>query len=235
MSETFELESEAYESLRSLLEQAKTTKTLFHRAGLPMPTPLARLLGNVRQAAANRKVAIQSKNRPDEAGPSWVGVPVAGASVGSLVKSFLREDSEMRPKEAVERLSEVRPDLASGSVYNCGPKFVNSGLITKVEGNWVLQRPDDCPMLRGDLLWGPPEVFQKQDLALHRRKLIEKILVEFKGGLQVLQIVEQLKKTPTASGFPCSKDLVKADMASMQESRLVKKAGNSKKWVLMDN
>ena len=64
--------------------------------------------------------------------------------------------------------------------------------------------------------------------------MIEKILNEFESGLQVLQIVDRLKKQPSSSQFPCNKDLVKADMASMQDNRLVKKAGNSKKWVLTE-
>ncbi len=61
--------------------------------------------------------------------------------------------------------------------------------------------------------------------------LVLHVLKVFKGGLQILQIVDMLQHMGQCLA-PVSKDLVKADMEVMQDEKKVKKQGNSGKWVL---
>jgi hypothetical protein len=116
-------------------------------------------------------------------------------------------------------------------VYNTGRTLENAGIIAKKDDGWLLCGNQPVPVLNGKYVWAPAESLQKYELAAHRRELILHILAVFKVGLQTLQIVEMLSRMDQCKA-PVNKDLVKADMEILQDAKKVKRAGNSKKWVL---
>ena len=233
-SSNFELESAAYDALKNWVDDAKKVKTAFERASLPLPPTLARALGH--EDASKRRspaaIRVEEPERPVEAKEGWVWLPITEALTISLVKAVLRgEEGPVKPKDVIDRIADLRNDLASGGVYNSAPRLIRDEIIEKVDGMWRLIAPDRCPVIKDVHLWGNPENLQKQEVAAHRRLLIVHLLEVFPGGLQVLQVVEQLKKMEQCKS-PVTKDLVKADMTAMQDDKRVKRAGNSKKWVL---
>jgi hypothetical protein len=232
----FERESEAYAGLQRLMDDAKAAKTLFERAGLPIPAPLARMLGDGRSGSgihgAITVPPIEEPERPPGVGPDWLWVCVRNAITITLVKSLLgRSDVALRPKDVVDQVIKIRPDLSTGGIYNSATPLERAGLLTRETDGWLRTTGWVAPVLNGKFVWGSVESLQKQEVAWHRRQLILHMLSVYRTGLQVLQIVENLQKMPQCKS-PVSKDLVKADMEVLQEEKKVKRAGASKKWVL---
>jgi hypothetical protein len=71
--------------------------------------------------------------------------------------------------------------------------------------------------------------FGIHDVAAHRRESILHILSGYTTGLQIVQIVDQLRKCSWVHA-PVNKDLLKADMEVLQEREKARRRGNSKKW-----
>jgi len=239
MNETkFAEESQAYASLAELMTAATQTKLLFSNAGLDIPAPLARLFGHEQADEAKSRVSniprLPDPKRPSEAENDWLWVKKDDMLVGGLVLASLRQDGgNVRPKEMLERIAAIRPDIPSGSIYNIGPRLDKSGVIAREEDGWRLLDPQHAPVLVGDHLWGPREVFTKTELACHRRYVILHILQSFRSGLQIVQIVDQLVDYGDCRS-PISKDLVKVDMNILTEAGSVKRSGNTRKYILTD-
>lgn len=229
-------EMEAYSSLSKLLDDAQRTRDLFVAAKLDIPAPLLRLTGENGKERPPAVVAtiptMELPPKPAAAGDDWVFVPMDGAYPMTLVKALLRNSGgAMKPRELVDAIQSLRPELGSGGVYNTGPRLEKAGIIEKSDHGWVLVEEDTGPILTNEGVWGHPKELQKQEVAAHRRALLVHVLSLYKSGLQVVQIVEQLKGCIQCKA-PVTKDLVKADMLALQEEKRVKRAGNSKKWVL---
>lgn len=233
----FEREAEAYSSLQHLMEEAQKTKAMFVRAGLPIPATLWRMFGESKPSARGTEGAInvppiEEPNRPAGVDQDWIWIAIPDAITITLVKAIMgRAGKALRPKEIVQQVQAIRPELSTGGVYNTAKYLVNADLLDRTDEGWALKGNPAVPILNGKYLWAPPDILQKQEVAAHRREAILHILKVFKTGLQILQIVEMLKRM-TQCRAPVSKDLVKVDMEVMQDEKKVRKAGSSKKWVL---
>jgi hypothetical protein len=53
------------------------------------------------------------------------------------------------------------------------------------DDGWILLEPEIAPLLAAGYLWGHSSVFQKQEVAAHRREAIILILEAYPSGLQV--------------------------------------------------
>lgn len=232
----FHRETDAYSALQRVMEEAGKAKTLFERASLPIPPPLARLFDEghkgSRSPAQPLVPRLDEPKKPEGARDDWIWIAVRDAMTGTLTMAFLREmDTPTRPKDLVLKIAEIRPDLVSGAVYNLGPRWKKSGVIKPSKGGWELTNPDTAPIICGDVVWGDPKVMQKQEVACHRRNIIVYLLELYKGGLQIQQVVELLLGVEQCKA-PISKDLVKADLQVMQEAGKAKRVSNTRKWVL---
>ena len=66
----------------------------------------------------------------------------------------------------------------------------------------------------------------------HRRIVIRHLL-KASGGLQIVQLVKQLRESGLCHA-PMTKDLLKMDFSVMQKAGTVRRVGNSKKWELVE-
>lgn len=240
MEETrFGREAAAYASLQGLMQEAQRTKELFDAASLPVPAPLARMLGGEEESENGVRRGVEIPPLPGPPRPSgvpseWVWIYVDDCMSGTLVQACLREfDGSAKPKQLVDRITSLRPDLGAGGIYNVGPRLEKSGTITRRDGAWNLVSPEEVPKTQGKHVWASVKDFQKQEVASHRRMIIVHLLKMYKGGLQVAQIVEQLSRFDQCKA-PVSKDLVKADMEILAGEKKVRRTGNSKKWVVVE-
>lgn len=100
----------------------------------------------------------------------------------------------------------------------------------------TLDRPSPhlprAPILFEGRLWGPANIFQKYEIADHRREAILWLLQKFPGQ-QIVQIVERLQDCEWVRA-PKNKDLVKADMQILEKDGLVERRGNTRKWQLVE-
>lgn len=237
MSNDYLAEKDAYASFAKLLTQVDECKRLFERAGIDVPEPLKRLMGTANGNRRRRtRVSIPALDRDYrpiqavEAQEEWLSIPAVEGTATSLVLAALRDKSTPVPVRRVgELVAEVNPRIALGSIHNIGTRLSAQGVIRRTEDGWALLRNEASPLLDHGYLWGPRNVFDKPDLAAHRREAILHILECFPGGLQIVQIVEQLKSTSWVLA-PVSKDLLKADMEILENDRKVRRVGNSKKW-----
>jgi hypothetical protein len=237
MSTDYQAEKEAFLSLAKLLNQIEETKHLFERAGVPLPDPLKRVLGGANGIAKPIPRAhitpIERASRPSISDESWLSIEVGEATATSLVLAMLRiENHPIKVSELVRMIAQVNPKIPRGSIHNIGTRL-DGKLIKRTEEGWSLIHPEKAPMIHEGFLWGPQTVFDKQDLAAHRREAILHILRCFPSGLQIVQMVEQLKAN-TWMHAPASKDLVKADMELLEAHGKIRRIGNSRKWEVIE-
>lgn len=234
----FDRESEAFEALNELIGHARTTREAFVRAGLALPAPLVRFFGesgDEERASQSPGVTVpplREPPRPKEASDGWIYVPIDEALTITLVRAILRKRGEAsRPKDVADEIIQRRPTLVAGGVYNTGPRLEKAGVIRKTPEGWALADFGSGPIVDDENVWAHPRDLQKSEVAWHRRMIIVHLLSVYKSGLQVLQIVEQLQAFSQCKA-PVSKDLVKTDMQVLADQKRVRRAGNSKKWVL---
>lgn len=232
----FRLVERAYSDFAELLKKANECRTLFEQAHLPLPEPLQRLLGlNIETNGGHNIPAMRVPTQPENFEVSWIWVPANQCTVNSLVLAVLRGAAEPMPvPRVIEEVSRAKgEEVNAGSVANVGTRLDKDAILTRDDSGWKLARPDRAPVLHNKHLWASPAVLEKQEVAAHRRMAILHVLREFEGGLQVVQIVQMLKeKSPWLNrDIPCNKDLLKTDMEVLSEQGLVKKQGNSGKWV----
>ena len=75
-------------------------------------------------------------------------------------------------------------------------------------------------------------MFNKQELAAHRRVGVLHLLRLHPAGLQTTQILEQLRNCAWLHA-PVNKELIQADMEFLEGQKKVRRRGNSKKWELV--
>ena len=189
--------------------------------------------GNGKRSTRISIPAIDRDYRPVQAvgaQEEWLSIPAVEGTATSLVLAALRDKTTPVPVRRVgELVAEINPRIPLGTIHNIGTRLSASGLIARTDDGWSLLQNEMAPLLDHGYLWGPRTVFDKQDLAAHRREAILHVLECFSSGLQVVQIVEQLKATTWVQA-PVSKDLLKADMEILENDRRVRRVGNSKKW-----
>jgi hypothetical protein len=231
-------EQEAMESMIKLLEQAKRCQMLYERAHMSFPEPLKRVLGQSGNGAGAAPIQetlnIPEPTRPpmpDGAKSDWIWVKQEDATVTSVALALLRAaNAPVRPRDLITEVMNILPDANRGSVNNIGTKF-GGGLIDRTDDGWRITNPEKAGIFSGGYLWAPKEVFQQFELAAHRRDAIVHVLRNFPGGLQLRQILEQLKRCAWMRA-PLNKHLLKADLNVLDEQKKIRRVGNSGKWGL---
>ena len=167
----------------------------------------------------------------EEVGDDWISVAIDETTATSLVLAVLRQAKEPLPaKEVVEMVTHINPHIPRGSINNIGTWLART-IIHRTDEGWRLLDPPRAGIICDGYLWGPKGIFDKQEIAAHRREAILQILRAFPSGLQTVQFVDQLRATPWVHA-PASKDLVKADMELLEGYGKVRKISNSRKWCL---
>lgn len=235
-TEAFSKETEAMKSLLALFESAKRTRRLFDEANMSLPEPLARFLGEERSRGPTVReptLQIPSPDWPkppaDVAGTRHITVRLNELAPTTLVVALLQKaGGPLRAKELVGQVQNILPNASYGTIMNIGSRL-SDDLINKGSDGWSLKAGAKAPLIHGDRAWGEPELFSKQDVAAHRREAVEHLLRLNPGGLQIVQVVEQLKLCEWMLA-PVSKDLVKIDVQELAQEGRAQRVGNSKKW-----
>jgi hypothetical protein len=229
----FNAEQEALRSLMEWLEQAKKCQTLYERAHMALPEPLKRVLGMERNGdkpSGSHIAAPEKPPMPPEAEPDWIWINQTDATATSVVLAVLRgAKGPLRAKDVAERVTAILPGASYGTVANVGSRL-NEKQIRRTEDGWLLLTPESAGVIYQSKFWGSPAVFDKFELAAHRRDAILHILRFFRTGLQTVQILGELQKCNSWVRAPINKDLLKEDMEVLQEKGKVRRRGNSKKW-----
>lgn len=238
MARDFKATAEAYQKFAKALEELEASRRLFEAAGEPLPEKLKEFFGLHRNGrSVTPLVTIMPpprKHRPNDAEDDWISIPIKDATATSLVLSILRRTGKpLSAKDVVESVAELNPLITRGSIHNIGTRL-DAKSIKRTDDGWTAIDPSKAAVIDGEYLWGPKEIFDKQELAAHRREAILTILRSIPGGLQTVQIVEMLRGTEWVHA-PASKDLVKADMELLEAHNKVRRSGNSKKWVIKDD
>lgn len=236
MDDRFGAEEQAFRSLSELYASARRTKELFETAGLPLPDALKRIIGmNEATAKDSQRIVIpppEVRSRPQGVGPGWIAVDIADSTPLTIVPAVLRKQaSPIRNKDLVANVTELLPQVASGSVTNTLSRLKAPGIIDRVDDGWVLAKPESAAVIHDGKLWGPSSVFQKTEIASHRRAVIVYLLGRFPSGLQALQITEHLHSCEWLHA-PVNKDLVKMDLQALVEDKKIRRRGNTKKYEL---
>lgn len=242
----FTKEAAAYEAFVKLIADGKTCRTLFEVAGMDLPPPLLRFLGEDSRAAQDDdqlRVSIpapQPPARPAEWQSGWIWVPVGEATDATLVRGILRAaDHPLTAKQIVAKYEELSLVAIPGTIANIGTRLATSKPpeIEREGGSWGLLSATKCPILHERYLWGPIEVFEKYDTAAHRRLLIIHVLNAHSDGLQIIQLTRALEGCAWFDKrIPMTKDLIKDDLHVLQESNKVRRlAGYSGKWMAVDS
>jgi hypothetical protein len=224
--------------MADMIAQAKRAKDLFDRAGISLPVTLKRLLGTEDEAKPQHGVIIpppEVGSRPVGWAQDWIAVELADASPITVVPAVLQgKKAAVRAKDLVEKVTQLLPAVSGGSVANTLSKLKVAGIIDRDEAGagWVLKQPKAAALVHDGKLWGPATVFQKTEVASHRREAILHVLGRFTSGLQILQLVEHLQRCDWLHA-PLNKDLVKEDLKVLSVKRKIRRRGNTKKWELM--
>lgn len=233
-----EAESLAIRGLLQWLEQAKQVRSLYDEAHMTLPEPLKRVLGvnGTNPAATAKNTGVSAPTRPPapvEATPDWIWLRVSDAYLSSIVLAVLRAAAAPVPvKILIERVLGFTNKASAGSIANAGTKLKATGIIRTTDDGWELLKPEMAPVIKGSLIWGPVDIFNKHELAAFRRDAIVHILKIFEGGLQLVQLTEELRKCEWLK-LPANKDLVKMDLEALSgEGRVRRRAGASKKWAI---
>lgn len=236
MSNEFKAKAQAYQKFAQVLEDLETTRHLFETSGEPLPEQLKQFLGVHRNNGKVTQPLVtilppRRASRPEEAEESWISVEVKETTATSLVLAVLRAaNAPLANKVVVQQVTDINPHIPKGSINNIGTRLGRT-LIHRTDEGWRLLDPKKAGIICDGYLWGPQEIFDKQDIAAHRREGILQILRAFTSGLQTVQIVDQLRSTPWVHA-PASKDLVKSDMELLESHDKVRRISNSRKWCL---
>lgn len=232
-------EQEALQSLVKLLEQARRCQMLYERAHMSFPEPLKRVLGmssasGTMSQASSTNLTIPPPDPPPTpqiAKSDWIWIKREDATPTTVALAVLRgAKSPMRARDVVGQVTEILPNVPRGSVNNIGTRLSGTQIERTDEG-WRLTNQDSGAVIFEGHLWGPPAIFHKVELAVHRRCAILHLLSFFPGGLQPRQILEQLRRC-TWVHAPVNKDLLKADLEILEKEKKIRKVGNSGKWEL---
>jgi hypothetical protein len=238
VSEQLKAETQAFQSLTELLQKAEDCRRLFDLAHMALPEPLKRILAvggnaNSNGSARSRPTLVipppDVHSKPPEASPDWIFIQADQVTTTALVLAVIREAKRpIRHKEIIARVTKLSPNLPSGSISNVGTRLFGK-IIDRAKEGWTLIDETSAPVLHNGWVWGPAPIFDKQDLAAHRRDAVLHLLGCNSGGLQLVQIVEQLRNCDWVKA-PVNKDLLKADLDVLAEAGKIKRRGNSKKW-----
>jgi hypothetical protein len=233
-------EQEAYRGMTELLERVQDVQQLFERAGLALPERFQRLLEAPANGAKERAVTRGASRVPPlvypapvEATGEWISIDMKEAQATCVALAVLRaEGAPIRPKDLNTRVASILPDVTSGTLANAGTRLADDNIIDRTDDGWSLLKKEGAGVIHEGRIWGPPKIFGKQEIAAHRREAVLHVLANFPTGLQIVQIVEQLKGCSWVHA-PVNKDLLKGDMnILLDEKHKVKRVGHSRKFTL---
>jgi len=169
---------------------------------------------------------------PNGAKSDWVWISQESATPTNILLALLRASkAPIRAREVIAQVHEIQPAVLRGSINNIGSRL-GGKTIGRTKDGWRLINPDAAGIIHAGYLWGPREILFKTELAAHRREAILHVLGFFQSGLQLRQILEQLKRCPWVRA-PLSKDLLKADLELLNEAKKIRKRGKSGKWEIV--
>src|ERR1700722_3630712 len=235
-SDLFNAEMQAQRSLLDLYEQAEEGRTLFERANIALPQVLQRVLGMNGTGAKQTSQAIipppEKPPVPPEAAADWIWIRANEASPNSLVLACLRAAGGiLRSKDVIAKVQAILSDVSRGTIANVGTRLKGASIEFTDDG-WKLTDLNKAGVLHKGYLWGLPSSFGKTELASQRRDALLHILGMFDSGLQIMQILEHLRRC-TWVAAPINKDLVKEDIAALfKQNKIRRRGGNTKKWEL---
>lgn len=225
--------AEAYQKFAQALSDLAACKELFESAGVPLPEQLRELLGTDLgngKPAAMTILPPRRANRPADAGDDWISVELSEVTATSLVLAVLRAaNAPVKAGDVIHLVTSLNPNVTRGVIHNIGTRL-NGRLIDRTEEGWSLKEASKAGLICDGYLWGPKDIFEKSEIAAHRREAILTILKGFQSGLQIVQLVEQLRGTKWVHS-PASKDIVKTDIEYLEGHGKVRRISNSRKWV----
>jgi hypothetical protein len=224
---------DAFREFANLLEHVDKVRSLFQRAGVPMPELPHTLFGS---ASFNRTQNTPFRpEAPENAESNWLWVSVQEANPTTLALAVAKASPEpLTVRQIYERIIQLGGTASEGSVGNIGTRYANNLFKRDEVGRWMIVEPDKIGTLFGDFVWGSAQMFQSGDMAAFRRRAVLHLLRLTSGGLMQSQIVAQLRDAtwmPRDPLLKINKDLMKADMDELfQASKARRMSGNSKKW-----
>jgi len=234
-SDIFNAEREAQRSLMEFYERAEECRLLFERANIPLPEALKRVLGmNGSGAKQTSQPIIPPPDRPSmppDATSDWIWIRAKEATPNTLVLALLRAaGGVLRSKDVTTKMQAILPDVSRGTISNVGTRLKGTAIELTDDG-WRLIDMTKAGILHKGYLWGHPDSFGKTELAAQRRDAILHVLGMFDSGLQIVQIVENLRRCAWVVA-PINKDLLKDDIAILLAQGKIRRRGNTKKWEL---
>lgn len=230
----FKSELLAYQAFSRLLEQAESCADAFRNASIEVPNPLKRLLAEeVEEDSGSAQMSlippIKREHTPTVADKDWISIPVKECTATTVTLAVLENaGTAMKSRDVKDAVCGLLPTATDAVIANIGTRLRDSLLCINDEG-WSLVEMDSAPVLDGEFLWGPPSIFQKQEIAAHRREAIILVLERYPSGLQVVQIVDELRRLGWVKA-PINKDLVKDDVQKLADTGKIRRRGNSGKW-----
>ena len=138
----------------------------------------------------------------------------------------------MRSKELYRRIIPLGIEASLGTVSNAAVRLESHGIVTRGDDQrWKLAKPEMAGVIGEGYVWGAADSFTMQELAAHRRQAILQLLGANHGGLQLVQLTEELRRLGWVRA-PINKDLLKGDMDWLLGKHKVRRIGNSRKWGL---
>lgn len=243
------LEMQAYQALQRLMESANEARSLFDRAGLNLPEPLARFLGDIPGGATPgvaRMIVTPPVKPPKPSGyeEGWIWVPLVELQMTSLVLGVMREAGKpMSNTEVIEKVRTYRPIANRNGILNVIARLSSTdgkNIIRRdkavVGSDLTLSDPNAAPLFYEENAWGPPGVFLRQDVSAFRRQMIYHLLSAAPDGFQVMQLVRLMRQDeslipPEVSSV--SKDMIELDLEAMEAQQKVKRIGKDRKWIAL--
>jgi len=233
-----EREIAAVNALAKFLADAKEVARLHGLAGMSVPGPVLRVLGPTLSATTRprgdgiRRSDDPPIDRPDDWREDWLWVYPKDLNPSSLIRAILREKgAPVTVKAMIACVREHQPEAIVGSIYNVGPRLEAQQVITRSPEGWQLNDGAPAPVLYRGRAWGPASVFEKADLAAHRRSMIVDLLRSESDGLMIMQIMRKLRSMECRA--PVNKELIQYDIEVMT-GKVVRRRGNTRKWVLVE-
>jgi hypothetical protein len=202
---------------------------------MSLPDALKRFLGVSDDWAKieDRAVGVprpKTPRRPEGVNPSWVAIRIKDAMPTSVALALLAEaDGPIRSREIIRGVAIHLPSTSRGSISNIGTRLSADRIIQRVNEGWILKDPSYAGVIDDGFLWAPADKLSSHELAAHRRNSIVHILGQFSAGLELVQILHELRKCDWVLA-PISKDLLKADIPALSGEGRIRRRGNTRKW-----
>jgi hypothetical protein len=236
-----DLQSEiiAVSSYLRLLTEAQDCKRHYEKAGIPLPTPLLRLLGEETIISPHEQMSLKINSpdidssrlatRPPEATKDWISIRAKDASPTTIALALLRDQDEpVRAKDLAARVHSILPNTVGGSIYNLLNRLEADGIVSNKDARWTLENKELAGVLTENYLWAPSDLLTKTDLAAHRREAIVHLL-RSESSMQIMEIVDKLHRWEWVKA-PVNKDLLKIDMQVLDEQGLARRIANTRNW-----